>query len=389
MFFELKEIKKKALRVYDNSKLFSACIGEVELFPYKINLKKVKQSDVLAHYDLLQQEINELKRSGLKINYEAVNYKSIGSQNMPLSVEWDTQDNFLKFINKRGEFATLLKNYQLTIELYPSLKLFFIAKSKLIINNASKWKQLLEVCRFFKEDRHKNLYIRELSIENVDTKFIEKNRAILDTLLSQILDKESFDASVLGLSDYGFERKYMLKYPLPQVRFRILDDSLKIARLSDITLPVDEFEKLDIGCDTVFIVENKITMLAFPQVTKAIVVFGSGYSVGSLKNVEWFREKKIYYWGDIDRDGFAILSQIRGYFRHVQSIMMDKKSIELFKNLSIKDSKMDANPKVLQHLTQKEQELYQDVCETEFRLEQERLDFEYVKKIIKTAPNFV
>ena len=162
-----------------------------------------------------------------------------------------------------------------------------------------------------------------------------------------------------------------------------MDDSLNINGLSDITLPIDEFEKLHIVCDSIFIVENKITMLAFPQAKKSLVIFGSGYGVGILKNVEWLRSKKIYYWGDIDRDGFAILSQIRGHFSHVKSIMMDKESIANFKNLAVTDSKTGLYLTTLQHLTQDEEEIYQQVYETKFRLEQERIDFSYMKKIIK------
>ena len=200
--------------------------------------------------------------------------------------------------------------------------------------------------------------------------------------MSNILDESSFDSSVKGFKDYGYERKYRLKYPLPLVRFRILDEKLKLFGLSDITLPINEFENLKIHCKTVFVVENKITTLSFPKVENAIVIFGSGYSAGVLKNVLWLKDKNMYYWGDIDRDGFAILSLFRGYFTQVKSLMMDTITIKLFQKLAVEDKKEARYPESLQNLTEDEQKVYKVVKNSAFRLEQERLEYNYVEQLI-------
>jgi hypothetical protein len=383
MFYDLKEVKTKALKFYESPNFFISFLEEREIFPFTVKFKKIKQSDLIQNFSQISKEIEIVKKSNLPFVFESRNYKNIGIQNLPNAVEYKSREAFLKFINRELEFTQFIRDYEKIVLQYPTLKMLFMIKPKLIIEYTKDWDKLLSICDYFRAKKHINNYIRELSIVDVNTKFIEKHKSILDKLLSNILDENSFDSSITGFKDYGFERKYLLKYPLPLVRFRILDEKLKLSGVSDITLPINEFEALKIDCKTVFVVENKITTLSFPQVKNAIVLFGSGYSVGILKNVEWFRSKKIYYWGDIDRDGFAILSQVRGYFSHVKSIMMDKKSIINFKNLSVTDSKTGLYPKTLQHLTQDEEEIYQQVYETEFRLEQERIDFSYVKEILQ------
>ena len=169
------------------------------------------------------------------------------------------------------------------------------------------------------------------------------------------------------------------------MRFRILDDKLFVVGLSDLTLGIDEFNSLDIKCKKVFIVENKITTLSFPMVKDSIVIFGSGYSVGVLKNTKWLNDKEIYYWGDIDIDGFAILSQIRGYFSHIKSLFMDTDIVEKFKNIATTYKRKNIEQSNL-NLIDDEIILYKrvqnDFYGINFRLEQERLPFDFIKQEI-------
>ncbi|MCD6432470.1 MAG: hypothetical protein J7L21_00370, partial [Sulfurimonas sp.] len=217
--------------------------------------------------------------------------------------------------------------------------------------------------------------IRELSIKNIDTKFIEKYKKILDRLLTVLLDENSLNADIATLSNYGFEKKYYLKYPLPTIRFRILDSSQTIAGLSDISLNIDEFRHLNPVCRYIYIVENKITTLSFPPLKNSMVIFGNGYGVEVLRDVEWLKTKDIFYWGDIDSDGFAILSQVRGYFKDTVSILMDKQTKDSFKHFGVEVKSSIC--KELKNLTDKEKNMFDNIGN--FRLEQERIGFEYVK----------
>lgn len=57
-----------------------------------------------------------------------------------------------------------------------------------------------------------------------------------------------------------------------------------------------------------------ITALTFPRVDNSIVLFGRGYNISSLKHINWLKTTEIYYWSDMDVQGFEMLSQIRSYF---------------------------------------------------------------------------
>ncbi len=385
-FFDKKEVLLKSEKFYSSGKIFLAFINNENIFPFIIKLRRVKQDDVLQNYLIISKESFELKNPKYKLVYKDYNFKAIGMQTLPIEVVFENRDIFLEFISKQDEFLAFTKYYKKIIDIYPSLKELFKMKPKIITEHLHLWDKLLRICDFFLKNKYPNRYIRELSIEGVDTKFIERNKKIIDTLLTNLLDDDFYRKEIVGFSDYGFEKRYFLKYPLASVRFRILDDELKILNLSDISITVEEFKKLNFACKKVYIVENQITTLSFPKIKDAIVIFGSGYGVKILKDIEWLRDKELYYWGDIDIDGFAILSQARGYFKTIKSIFMDEKTINNFSNFAVKQ---DANKKaitLLENLTIDEKKIYEklqnDFYGQRYRLEQERIPFDYVKNIL-------
>jgi hypothetical protein len=48
------------------------------------------------------------------------------------------------------------------------------------------------------------------------------------------------------------------------------------------------------------------------------------YAIDRLGSLPWLREKPLYYWGDIDTHGFAILSRLRRHWEHARSLLMDR-----------------------------------------------------------------
>jgi hypothetical protein len=89
--------------------------------------------------------------------------------------------------------------------------------------------------------------------------------------------------------------------------FRLLDERLAINGLSDIAVPAEQFARLSSVAQRVFITENEINGLAFPDVPRGLVIFGLGYSLDLLFSAEWLRSLELHYWGDIDTHGFAML----------------------------------------------------------------------------------
>ncbi len=367
----------KLKKIYAKGDIFRAYIDEKEILPIEIALKKVTQKDIQQGFSATLQESKKLKELKLPLIYKEHNFKTLGKQVLPVAVRFDNLEMYLNFIDKRVEYKRFVLDYENITTLYPALKDIFFKKPFLVLEYSDRWDRVLKIVDFLMKNRHPDIYIRELCIERVDTKFVEKHKKVLDLLLSNLLHVEPLNS----ISDFAFEKKYGFKHPLSQVRFRVLDEELYILGLSDLTLTCREFEKLRLECKRVFIVENKITFLSFFDIKNSIVIFGSGYGVSVLKNATWLKDKELFYWGDIDEDGFAILSQIRGYFSHVKSIFMDEKTIDGFKELKVEHALKQKNMEI-KNLTEEEMLVYRrlqnDFYGKNFRLEQEKIPFDYI-----------
>ncbi len=378
-FYNIQEIRIKLQKTYNRGDIYKSYIEKSDIFPICIKFKKIQQKDIQNNFSLLLKKIQVLKDSNLPLKYKQFDFKSIGVQNLPVSVQIDSLDEYIKVLDIQEYYDKFVEYYEKVISKYPILKELILKKPMMVLEYSDDWEYFFKILDFFITNPNPNIYIREISLENIDTKYIEKHLKILDILLSNIMQIDALKT----IADFSFEKKYNLKYQLPQVRFRILDEELFISNLSDLALPINEFELVKVECKKVFIVENKTTFLSFPKIKNSIVIFGSGYSVGVLKKTKWLEDKEIFYWGDIDMDGFAILSQIRGYFPQVESILMDENIIKNYQHLSVIDKKRKLYMEKPKNLTKKEgivfDNILYDFYSDDFRLEQERLPLELIK----------
>ena len=373
---------EKLKKFYTRGAIFKSYIEGNDILPIVVKLKRITQKDIAQNFTAIQKEIKKLQELQLPLIYKEFSFKTIGKQTLPIEIRFVNLDAYLEYIGKKAEFRAFQKCYDKITKRYPSLKELFLNRPFLILEHQESWEQILSVVDFLVEHKNPHCYIRELSIEYIDTKFIEKQKKVLDLLLSNILQREPLQT----LSDFAFEKRYGFKYPLAQVRFRILDSKHYINKLNDISVTIEEFENLHLTIKRVFIIENKITFLSFFDVEDSIVIFGSGYKISLLKSVQWLKSKEILYWGDIDEDGFAILSNLRAFLPQTKSMLMDLQTVEKFIDLKVEYNKKSATKEHLQNLTKDEKLLYERLKNNyygkNFRLEQERIPFSYAREVV-------
>ncbi len=368
------EIKKKAENKY---MAYLQSIVEGDSFqPIIIVGDKRPNSDTVKFERELTELINQSKEKksyGYSLEYQTIKTKQHGEQDIPTSIRFQLESDYLKFINKEKETTKFREDIAKILDSFPELKEWIYKYPNKVIEN--DWENLLKVCKYFKNTPTPLLYIRELPI-NVHTKFIENNKGIIKELLDIII------SNYINADETRFEVRFNLKYDEPIVRFRVLDKTVSqsvFSGVTDLSIPISQFQRLDIPIQNIYIVENKINMLSFPLRNYSIVIWGHGFGTEIMRNVKWFNSRHIYYWGDIDAQGFEILSQVRTYFPSTQSFMMNKETFELFNE---NDKGTRSNVIADLRLTKEERELYEYLKTNDLRLEQEKIPFEYVIKNI-------
>ncbi len=373
-----QEIKKKAERKYVSFLQSLALNTPFEKLEIRGDKKYTKASlpEFEKEIQLILSQSKEKKGFGYILEFHQVKTKYLGTQDLPTSIYFDTEKDFLKFLAKEKEVELFKRSIAKITKIFSELNEWIIKNPIKLIRNQTEWESILKVCQYFKQNPKPNLYIRELPI-SVHTKFIEQNKSVIKDLLDILISEYNNN------DEKQFEKRFNLKFAEPQVRFRILDKEISrkyFSGIDDISISVSQFEALDLPIERVIVFENKTTFytaLTLPNMNKAIALFGSGFGVSNLKNVYWFANKEILYWGDIDVQGFEILSQFRSYFGQTKSILMDKQT---FDNFYDDDEGTPSNISIQLNLTSKEKQLYDILKADTLRLEQEKIPFDYVNK---------
>jgi len=219
----------------------------------------------------------------------------------------------------------------------------------------------------------------------VDTKFIEAQRGILAELLDIVLPADAIDRTASGVRE--FSRRYGLRVEPPLVRFRILDEALAVNTWTDLSLPPEHFAALTVPVRRVFITENRVNGLSFPDCRGSIIVFGLGYGLERLADIPWMRTVEVHYWGDIDTHGFGILNRLRGLLPHAHSFLMNRDTLDVHRGLWGQEPVDRRYTGDTSLLTQEERALFDDLrfdrVGERVRLEQERISYTWLQRALR------
>ena len=377
------DLKAQLRRLWERGELLRPLVTGETVFPRRLTLKGPGSTGLTDQFEAVRSWMADLVAvARLRIEWREVNHRVQGLQRLPQSVWVDTLDDALTLIGKRSEAARFAQLLALT-RAERSVVLGWLGRRPLqAIELAEQWPRLLAVVKWIAVHPHPGVYLRQMDIPGVHSKFVESHRAVLLELLDLALPRDAIVAERIGASQ--FAARYGFRDKPTRIRFRVLDERIRLLpgpSLPDVTLDADSFASLDLSLQRVFITENEINFLAFPLVADAIVVFGAGYGWDALARCRWLTGCTIHYWGDIDTHGFAILAQLRSRFGHVASFLMDRAT--LMAHEALWGMEADQVLHDLPGLTGDERALFDDLRDNRIRkglrLEQERIGFEWVK----------
>jgi hypothetical protein len=301
----------------------------------------------------------------------------------------------LAFIGKDRQAQRFEALWQQTSVAQPPLLAWVSRRPIQALDLADRWERLLAIVEWLQAHPRPGVYLRQVDAPGVDSKFIEAHRGVLAELLDLGLPSDVIETGATGVAQ--FARRFGFRDKPVRLRFRLLDPALPSLPgchalpgvLPDITLDAASFAALALPVEQVFITENETNFLAFPEVARAIVVFGAGYGWEALARAAWLHRCRMHYWGDIDTHGFAILDQLRGYFPHAASFLMDRETLLAHR------SHWGEEPEPARHdlsrLTAEEAAVYDDLrfdrLQPRLRLEQERIGYGWVCDRLASIPS--
>jgi hypothetical protein len=377
------------------------CFVEDAEFPYVVGIKGPGSSELAEKFavvqDWLRKNYSEFSTAQYKIIWQEKSHRVTGKNLLPVSLSFQSMEKLCGFMGRNNELLRWEQAKVLIADKLPELIPWaqrYKRKALSLSADLKKLEILLRISCWYKEEYLKRascqkLYLRQISLSGVHTKFIESNKGVLsewwfflgwvaEDFRGSVVPDSSFSPLEKFVSRFGFKNKPVM------TRFRILDEDLYVNGLSDIMVNTEELCSLELPVKRVFICENDVSTLSFPKHKESIVIYGRGYGFEALSQVEWLHKKELWYWGDIDTDGFCILEQFRRHFPGVKSFLMNQEILLEHRDFWSEEKKQSIRE--LQSLSNEEMDLYKNLCANKWgqsvRLEQEFIQFRCLEEFL-------
>lgn len=345
-----------------------------------VPLNVPSEAEANSDYEKLRSWVGswDQYRQARTVLWRECNWRSLGRQTLPERVVLSSPQEVADWIGegKRWRKAVQRRDMLLDIEMWEGLATVLPKHiDELADYSDADMQRVVSVLEWLLAHPSSGLYIRQIPVEGVDTKWLEPRKGFVLDLLDAIRYNER-------KSGEDIYERCGLRTPPSLVRMRILDEALRhrFGGLGYIAAPVADLADLDIHPSTVFVIENDQSALSCGELQNAVVFMGGGNAVSRLGKIPWLHDARCLYWGDLDTDGMAILNTARGALPHIKSIMMDEDVLLRFRHLWVPDTKRTIASD-LPLLTSSEQKVYKMLCDNSLgqavSLEQERIPWSF------------
>lgn len=373
------EIRAQLRQQWERGKFLSALVEGVESFPYRVSLKKPSSAELATRFDEVREWIAALSRSArYRVESKTIQHRVLGTNQVPVAVWVDSLEQLTALLGVGEELARFREMLALTRERQPALVPWLARRPMKALQLSADWAALLRVAEWLQANPRPAIYHREVDLPGVHTKLLELHRTTVLEFAELCLPAQAYHSE-----SCTFEKKLGFRERPQRIRLRLLDSCPELPPgLTDLTFTCQELDRHPLSVERIFVTENEINFLSFPSIPRSLVVFGSGYQVHRLHHISWMQRLPVYYWGDIDTHGFAILDTLRAQHPDVRSLMMDHETLLEHRPRWVTEPKQTHRDLV--NLSPTERALYHDLLSDRLgrsvRLEQELIGFRWLQE---------
>lgn len=241
------------------------------------------------------------------------------------------------------------------------------------------FERLIALARWLLANPASGLFVREIPLAGIDTKWFERHRGALASLMNAVDGGVRAPATLAA--DCGLRTPpafVLVRHAGPWTGGGAATAKIPFAALA---------EAASDG-PAVAVIENEQTGLSVALPEEVPIFIGMGYGAAMLGSIPWLAEKRILYFGDLDTHGLAILAACRESFPaaargQVESVLMTPEAFERWSSAAVTEpSPVRTAP---EGLTKEEAALFERLSRTHARLEQERMPIAAVNAAFDAA----
>lgn len=321
------------------------------------------------------------------VNWEERKWARLGTQALPISLTVPTADDVALLVGQSSRWNRARERHAQILGKWPQLSAggTLAARFNLLADYSEvDFNRLVSLLEWLVKNPNSNVYLRQLPVEGLDTKWAEQRIGVITSLLTDIKNHKG---------DGNFHEICGLLRPPHRVRVRLLCPGLRklVGGLHDFEAPIDDIAALAIRPKAAVIVENLDTGMALPDMPGVIGIMKLGNAVSALGAIPWLQGIPAVYWGDIDTHGFSILDRARKALPQLRSVLMDEVTTLRYQSLWGTEPTQTSNY-ALETLEEHELAVYRalkaNTWGQKVRLEQERLPWDDSFRELRAALPF-
>lgn len=402
----LAMLRAQSQKAWDSGTLLRELMDPSGVYPRRRPLKRPTAATLRSDYAAARAWAAELFAAVGHFTLETaeVGRSTIGSNLLPAAAVFGSAEDEIAFVGKSRDAARFRGLADELSALDPAFRTWALRRPLRLLELGDDALTAARVALWLRDNPEPGVYVRQLSLPGVHTKFIESHREVIEKMAAELQvglpvpgdagdddavpEAPSEPGSLLGqatvrTSAARFAARHGFLHPPELVRFRALDPGMPLlGEARDLTVTAEAFSTLNLPVQSVIITENLVNFLALPKAPGTLALFGGGYGFSSLRDARWLRDCGVRYWGDQDTHGFRILDQLRAVHPHVVSVLMDEAT--LLAHRDAWSSEPTPSRAALSRLTTEESALYEALGNDQFgksvRLEQELIRWDWASE---------
>ncbi|MEO8282867.1 MAG: Wadjet anti-phage system protein JetD domain-containing protein [Pseudarthrobacter sp.] len=399
----LADLRAQSLKAWGSGALLREVLEPGGLYPRRRPLKRPTAATLRSDFAAARAWAAELFAAVGPFSLETaeVGRTTVGANQVPSAAVFASANAEIAFVGRAKDAARFVELAGDLTALHPAFRAWAVRRPHKLLELGADALTAGRVALWLLDNPEPGIYVRQLSLPGVHTKFIENHRAVISELAAELRSRPEADEAAEPLAEFPAEPGSMLGlapartpaarfaaghgflHPPELVRFRLLDPDVPLlGQARDLTVSAAAFSTLRLPVTKVLITENLVNFLALPDRTDTLAIYGAGYGFSSLRDAAWLRDCEVHYWGDLDTHGFRILDQLRAVHPHVTSVLMDEATLLAHRGAWVTEP--SPSKASLSRLTTAESALYEglqtDAYGPAVRLEQELISWDWASR---------
>jgi len=180
MWTTSKDLKKQLERLWERAELLRDVLSGGSCFPLRLVIKGPDSTDITERFEKVRSWVSELIEGfPFRIEWKEVRHRVQGLQRLPASAWVDSREGAIRWLGKQRDWERFSSLMEMIRQEHPALQPWFIKQPFKALDLLNEWPKLLSVVEWLKAHPRPGIYLRQVDVPGVHSKFIESHLSVL------------------------------------------------------------------------------------------------------------------------------------------------------------------------------------------------------------------